>query len=196
MKKFLLTITAIAGITFASQAQTEAGKTMIGGSIRFSTTSEKDSDEKENSFSIEPQIGYFVANNIAVGTRIGYGWSKDESGSGQETINNSFSVSPFGRIYQGGGPVKFFGQLSIPISWRKAKLNDDEVGTNSSYGVALSPGLAYFPTERIGIEFSVTGLYFNSTKHESDVFDNNWTRNDFGLNVNSQTPSIGVQFHF
>jgi len=196
MKKVLLTLTAVAAITFASQAQTEYGKTMIGGGVSFHTQSVKDADNKNNSFSIMPQVGFFVADNIAVGTALGYSWNENENGAGLKNSNNAFSLAPFGRLYQGDGPVKFFGQLSVPMAWGTTKVDGDKTGTTANYGVALAPGLAYFPTEKIGIELSVRGLYFDSQTTENEATSAKRTVNTFGLNVNSLAPTLGVQFHF
>lgn len=196
MKKILLTLTAVAGITFASQAQTEAGKTMIGGGVSFETQSVKDSDYKNNSFSILPQVGFFVADNIAVGARLGYAWSEEKESSDDKYATSEFVVAPFGRIYQGDGQVKFFGQLSAPMSWGTIKEDGDKTATTANYGVALAPGIAYFPTEKIGIELSVRGLYFESQTSKNEATDAKTTVNNFGLNVNSLAPTLGVQFHF
>ena len=75
MKKVLLTLTAIAGLTIAANAQTEQGKIMVGGQVGFQTSKVKDTDFKNNSFSINPTVGYFVSDNLAIGTGIGYNWS-------------------------------------------------------------------------------------------------------------------------
>ncbi|CAM3485437.1 outer membrane beta-barrel protein [Sphingobacterium prati] len=195
MKKVLLTLTAIAGLTIAANAQTEKGKIMVGGQVGFETSKVKDTDHKNNSFSINPTVGYFVSDNWAVGTGVGYNWSKNEADKNNSTKVDAFQVAPFVRKYSANGPLRFFAQLSVPMSWGKMTAESNNVETKNkfeNYGVELAPGLAYFPTSQIGIELKVRGLYYNYNKDKT----NDITTNTFGLDANSLAPTLGVQFHF
>lgn len=195
MKKVLLTLTAVAGLTIAANAQTEKGKIMVGGQVGFETSKVKDTDDKNNSFSINPTVGYFVSDNWAVGTGIGYNWSKNESDKENSVKVDAFQVAPFVRKYSANGPLRFFAQLSVPMSWGKNTVEEANVESESkfeNYGVELAPGLAYFPTNKIGIELKVRGLYYNYNKNKTaDI-----STNTFGLDANSLAPTLGVQFHF
>jgi hypothetical protein len=195
MKKLFLTLTAISALTFAANAQTEKGKFIVGGQVGFSTEKIQDTKIKENSFSIMPQVGYFVADNFAIGTGIGYEWSKKETGLAEE-VNSAFKVAPYGRYYMGEGPIKFFGQLSAPMSWGNVEVNDVKTHKVNNYGVELAPGFAYFPTSKIGIEFKVRGLYYNHNQIKDEATNDKIKTNSFGLDANSLAPTIGVQFHF
>jgi len=129
MKKVLLTLTAIAGLTIAANAQTEKGKIMVGGQVGFETSKVKDIDLKNNSFSINPTVGYFVSDNWAVGTGVGYNWSKTESNKENSTKVDAFQVAPFVRKYTAEGPVRFFAQLSVPMAWGKTTVESNNVET-------------------------------------------------------------------
>ena len=197
MKKILLTLSAVAVLGFAANAQTEKGKFMLGGQVNYDGHNVKDSDFKINSLSIVPNVGYFVADNIAVGLGLGYQWTKAENNENSSETGSAFQLAPFGRMYSNNaGPVKFFGQLSVPMSWGERKINDDKVSTISNYGVELAPGLAFFPTSNIGIEFKVKGLYFQSSTDKAEATDIETTTNSYGLNANSLAPTVGVTFHF
>lgn len=199
MKKIYLTLAAVAAFTFASQAQTEKGNFVIGGGVGFNTESVKDSDLKSTGFNIMPSAGYFVSDNIAVGLGLGYQWNKNEYDSDAnvtERTNSSFAVAPFGRWYSANGPVRLFGQLSVPMSWGNQKVNDEKTAETANYGVELAPGIAYFPTSKIGLEFKVRGLYFNSQSSDPVGDAPKTTTNSFGLDANSLAPTIGVQFYF
>ncbi|KGE12910.1 outer membrane beta-barrel protein [Sphingobacterium deserti] len=195
MKKLFLTLTAVTALTVASHAQTEQGKFLIGGQVGFQTSKQKDADSKFNSFSINPTAGYFVSDNWAVGTGIGYSWSNRDNGMDQEFKTNWFNVSPFVRNYIGEGQFKFFSQLSVPMAWGKQTV-ETLAGTTETklehYGVELAPGFAFFPASNVGIELKVRGLYFESQKDKT----NDLTNNTFGLDVNSLAPTLGVQFYF
>ncbi len=198
MKKLFLTLAAVSALTFAANAQTEKGKVTLGGQVGFGISDVKDTDIKNNSFSINPTVGYFVADNIEVGTSVGYAWAENKVTAAKNT-KNEFQVAPYARMYSGNGPLKFFGQLSVPMSWGKntaettvanASTKVDSKYTN--YGVQLAPGLAFFPTSNVAISLSVQGLYYNNHKNKAtDV-----TTNTFGLDANSLNPTLGVKFHF
>lgn len=202
MKKLLLSLVAVSALAFSTQAQTEKGKFMLGGNVSFdSKKTDADNAKSNTSFRIVPSVGYFVDNNIAVGTGIGYAYDKTIGG----TQNQAFVVSPFGRYYANlSESFKFFGQLAVPMAFGSAKKVDnegnvgDKIGSSTEIGVALSPGFAFFPTKRIGIEFSVNGLSYNNYRIEDA--DGNKVKgagsDEFSFGANFFRPNLGVQFHF
>ena len=198
MKKVLLTLSAAVALTFAANAQTEKGKVILGGNVSYDYSKVKGSDVESHTLGIVPSVGYFVNDNFAVGTGVGYMYEKNSATAaffGGETVNE-FSVAPFARLYKGDGNFKFFGQLSVPMGWGTGKNGDgDKLGSINRYGVQLAPGFAYFPTEKIGIELSVKGLYYENTTTKPEGAGKT-TSNTFGLNANSLAPRIGVQFYF
>ncbi len=194
MKKLFLTLSAAIAVTFAANAQTEKGKFILGGNVSYNYDENLDNDGNRQGFSVAPNLGIFLADNIAVGLGIGYQWNQNDN-SADKFKTDLFFVSPYARVYQGNGDLKFFGQLSVPMGWGTSKTNDTKTASNETYGVELSPGLAYFPTSKIGIEFSVRGLYYQNSIWKPEAGDNIST-NSFGLNVNSLAPSLGVRFHF
>lgn len=194
MKKLFLTLSAAVALTFAANAQTEKGKTILGGNVSYDYTNIKDVDGNVQSFSILPSVGVFVSDNVAVGLGFGYAWSQNDDGS-DKTKLGEFAAAPYARLYKGDGNFKFFGQLSVPMAWGNSKENDTKLASTERYGVELAPGFAYFPTEKIGIEFSVRGLYYQNYTSKPEGGDNVST-NSFGLNANSLAPRIGVQFYF
>lgn len=197
MKKLLLTLSAVAVLGLAANAQTEKGKFMVGGQVGYHGSSVRDTDNKNNSLIINPNVGYFVADNIAIGTGIGYEWSKYEQANYPESTESAFVLTPFGRMYsKNDGPVKFFGQLSVPMAWGTQKIDDTKTATTANYGVELAPGIAYFPTSNIGVEFKVRGLFYNNSSVTEESTDTKVTTDMYGLNVNSLAPTVGVTFHF
>jgi len=205
MKKLILSITAVFAIVLSANAQTEKGNFIIGGTASYqSSKSDADNAKAAENLSIVPNFGYFVSDNLAIGTGLGYEYSKLDhaSLSGQ---NEAFVVSPFGRYYVGlSDRFKFFGQASVPMAFGTVKATDangdagDKTGTSTSVGVAVSPGFAYFPTKKIGIELALTGASFNSYKvKDADDKDLKGAgREDFAIGANFFSPKIGIQFHF
>src|SRR3546814_20997994 len=82
------------------------------------------------------------------------------------------------------------------MGWGTSKADGDKVANTQRYGVELAPGFAFFPTEKIGIEFSVRGLYYQNATGKSEIHDTEVTTNSFGLDASSFAPRIGLQFSF
>jgi len=200
MKKLLLSLVAVAGLIYSANAQTEKGKFILGGNVGFNSTKVSGAPKSDVSFSIVPQVGYFVGNNFAIGTGVGYTYDKQVS---DNNLNQAFQVSPFGRYYVNlSDQFKFFGQLSVPMAFGNNKVVDAQgetgakVGSTTSIGVNVAPGFAFFPTKRIGIEVSVNGLGYENYQVKNEATGAKVTSNSFGLEANTFAPKLGVMFHF
>lgn len=203
MKKVILSIALLSGIAFATQAQTEKGKFIVGGNVSYNTVkSTMEGAKASHNFSIVPSAGYFVSDNIAVGTGIGYQTSKSavESSTGKQ---DAFVVAPFGRHYtQVAEKFKFFSQLSVPMAFGTTKATDSDLkvgsktGSSTQIGVALSPGFAYYPSSKIGIEFALNGIAYNNYKLEDGDGKKVAGSDSFSIGTDFFNPRIGIQFHF
>ncbi|WP_242689223.1 outer membrane beta-barrel protein [Pedobacter sp. SYSU D00535] len=196
MKKVLLTL-AIAASGLVASAQTEKGNVLLGGTIDYtSTKSHADGAEAANDLTILPVAGYFVGNNLAIGTGIGF--SSQKAASGAKT--NAFVVSPFGRYYKNlNEQFKFFGQLAVPMIFGSAEDSDgDDLGSTQTLGVSLSPGFAYFPSKKVGIELSFSGISFLDTTVKNSDGDKieGAGASTFSIGADFFSPQIGLVFYF
>lgn len=199
MKKLFLTLTAAVALTFAAKAQTEQGKLFLGGSLGYNYNKVNGTDNSTQGFNIAPSIGYFISNNFAIGTSVGYGYSKNSFDSDYDYPDlktQTFNVAPFARAYKGNESFKFFGQLSVPMAWGNVKKDDTKTQTIASYGVQLSPGVAFFPHKNVGIELSVRGLYYSNNRVKDEAIDVKTINSSFGLASDFFAPQLGVQFYF
>jgi len=201
MKKVLLSLIAVAGLAFTTQAQTEKGIFLVGGNVELNTSKNDGANKTDLNFSIVPSVGYFFSDNFAVGTGIGYQYAKSYTAlaSGQAS---AFVVQPFLRGYKGiNDQFKFYAQLSVPMAFGQNKIGDAngdnmvKTGKNNQVGVALSPGIAFFPSKKFGIEFSVNGLSYNDYNVENNNGDNIGGDKNFSIGANFFAPKIGVQFY-
>ncbi|MEO5912243.1 MAG: porin family protein [Pelobium sp.] len=205
MKKLILSIAVLTGLAFSSQAQTEKGNFILGGVASYeSVKSDATGAKAAQNLSIVPNFGYFVADNFAIGTGVGYQYSNVGSASltgQQETI----VVNPFGRYYVSlSDKFSFFGQAQVPLAFGSVKATDangdagNKIGNSTYIGIALSPGFTYFPSKKLGIEFAFNGLSYNNYRVEDA--NNNEVKgagNDsFAIGTNFFAPKIGVQFYF
>jgi len=187
MKKLLL-IAAIAVSVFKASAQTEQGNIVLGGTAQYT-----ESDGDNHQLTITPAIGYFVSNNLSIGTGIGYVQTKNSLGK-----SDAFVVSPFGRVYKslGSEQFKFFGELAVPLAFGNVKNSSgNKVGETSSVGVSLSPGFVFFPTKKFGIELGFNGVSYQKTTFKPD----NGAKSDnetFSIGADFFSPQLGLQFYF
>ena len=200
MKKILLSLVAVAALTFGANAQTEKGKIILGGNVSFNSTKVDGASKADVNFSVVPSVGYFVGNNFAIGTGVGYDYDKSVSEGAQV---GAFKVAPFGRYYVNlNDQFKFFGQLSVPLAFgtlKDVEANGDtgsKLGTTTSIGVNVAPGFAFFPNKKIGIEFSVNGLGYENFSFKQEGTGNKVKSNSFGLEADTFAPKLGVQFYF
>ncbi len=216
MKPKLLIMAILFTIGFAAHAQIEKGRTFGGGSISFGTSKQSSNTLQVNSLAIGPKVGYFVSNRFAVGMEISYNLSKlngefydyfnedtqiVERGFGFKEEN--FGLTPFTRYYFSiKDNFKLFGQANITAEINSYK-NIDETGylyrtdyTFKGFGASISPGFAFFPSEKWMIEFSFPVVrYFNDryiNAHQDEYFRN--SRN-FNLVLDNFIPSFGINFN-
>jgi hypothetical protein len=179
-------------------------------------------NQYDNSYmNIALRGGYFVVDNLAVGLVVQDDYSTgSESTTYTNTINkynatnssNLFSVGLFGRYYQKLGESKFsmFYQLSALYGMGGKK--GEQRSTNGSVttvtadhtdrtqvSVNLTPGIAFFASDRVAFEASVGNLGFSSsteTFFEESKKDKTETNTNFGLNLSLASLNFGVTFFF
>jgi outer membrane protein len=177
MKKLFITLTVVAGLAFSSKAQDfgfKKGDGLLEGNISFNSSNNKNSEEKESSFSFSPKAGYFLSDKIAVGVQLGFSSEKQEDyGTGTESIDktNVFGVGVFGRYYflELGKRFKTYAEVGVGYATSKSEteaggttIEDPKVNTLGFNG---GIGANYFLTERLALNVSLTNIIgFSSSK--------------------------------
>ena len=188
MKKILVTlICAFATLGVASAQQ--KGEIYVGGDfgvgVNNTSMAIKDFGKLGSStnvdFTIQPKVGFFVADNLMLG--FGLGYSLD---SVEDTTNHAFTIGPSLSYYI---PLceKLYYTPTLDLAFCYAATDDNGV-PGFGIGVTLF-GMEYRPSKKIGISGNL--LSFNYT-----LLAKNGTRIntvDFGLTIN---PTIGVKFYF
>ncbi|TCC82193.1 hypothetical protein EZ444_26745 [Pedobacter hiemivivus] len=125
MKSKLFIMAALCAIAFKSNAQTEKGKFLLGGSVNFSTSKPNDQlPNKKTTFGLAPRVGYLVSDNWAVGSTLTYNISKTEgyisASDGEINYGDQYiyyGISPFVRYYTRiADNFKFFGDFNVNAS--------------------------------------------------------------------------------
>lgn len=216
MKK-LLTLFAlnlfIVSITFGQISQ--RGNFLIGGTLGFSTATSsveqvsgdnvfKGEGTQATQFNIAPNIGYFFANNFALGLGLDYTLNKtsepidftDPNTTYLETYDSDLLFGPFARYY-------------IPLQNSKAFFFETTFGFGSSYdefqteagtqttatnvfAVGVGPGFSIISGDAIGIEALVK---YNYARSNSDI-DIDAITTEITSATNQLDFSVGLQFYF
>ena len=162
-------------------AQVNQGQWLAGGSVGLNF--EKQGDRKVTEISLAPDAGYFVINQLAVGLRpeFGYTKTKDKDGTGTSDITRTaYSLAPFVRYYfmPSGEKVNIFGDASYGFGSSKIK----GLSAVSFNYYQIKAGPAVFLTPNTALEIAV---YYRSFGGDAFPVDRN---NNFGL-------SAGFQIH-
>lgn len=158
-KHFLLTIATLLCATFTF-AQTAKGGMLLGGSAGFDVQFE----EPDNfvSVDLQPTLGFFVADNLAVGGSLVLGYGKIGDFS-----STTFGLIPFGRYYLGEGNTRFFLQAQVGFQSTKT---DSGFGDSTASGplFGAGPGVAIFLNQNVAIEGI---LAYNRYAGDYDISD-------------------------
>ena len=196
MKKVLLSAVALLAFGFAN-AQEEGkgnggfakGDVFVSGA--FSIGSEKTGDDKSSGFEIEPKVGYFVTENIAIGGKLGYASYKAEDVFGDTDDMSALTVGAFGRYYMTpASQFSLFGQLGFDYSSIDDKLADVQ---ENEIGLNLGLGLSYFVSNNWSIEATWAGLGYTSNDNGGNGAEKT---NSFGLGADLRAISFGVNYKF
>lgn len=140
-------------------AQTEKGKTLLGGETKLEYSTFNAGNDKTHSLEISPQIGRFIVKNFAIGIEIPFNRSKDIDGD-SEYITSTAMVMPFARCYFGKSKVKPYIHGAIGPGWGK---NKNVISMGPEYetkfnltGYEAAGGLGVFLNEHVSLDFSLS----------------------------------------
>lgn len=138
MKKILVAALLFAGTQ--GFAQIEKGTMLAGGAFSLQTT-------KNNSrFSLNPNLGFFVADNFAVGAGLSVNFSKQGNIKSTE-----LGVGPYARYYFGKGNTKPFIVTEASYLTSNNKTGDVK-NTSTGVGYLLGLGFAAFVSDMVAVE--------------------------------------------
>lgn len=210
MKKLICSLGLAFGIGSVAMAQTQSGKIFIGANLGWNNneniynytnnTGQVGLRTNENSsFSIQPMIGAFVANNIALGIFVTYGNNRNKTtfpiGDYNENIKNDFlTVGPFIRkFFPLNDKFAIYGQGNL--GYRRSSYNTNQESEGMTYNLhnkyngimaALKPGIVFFASKKVGVDLSVHGLQYSYSKLK------NSRQSISNLDANFDLPSLNI----
>lgn len=203
--KIFKTLSFFLLISISAMAQTEKGKMLLGAGTHigfsngigmmdmyFSNSTREfpdGSSEKSSSFNIffAPKVGYFLADNLAAGIDLAFGWGKTEiplTDFSVKANNALFGAGPFVRYYVPKGKILPFAEVNSIFGNQRTRT--DMVGnTESNTGITNlggGLGLALLLGERSSFDL-LLNYSTNRANFESDGF---YTRQN----------TIGIKFGY
>ncbi|MBL7871208.1 MAG: porin family protein [Cyclobacteriaceae bacterium] len=160
MKKLIIMFSAIL-ISAHSYAQFNKGRILAGGNVGFSNHTYKTKSagnsantmEKSSMFSLTPQVGYFVIDNLAVGAGLDLSVTSIKPEADISDQNNfAFQFQPFVRYYVEPG---FFVQGSYGLGSSKEKQSYQGSSQEQKYSISgwsIAAGYALFINDRVALE--------------------------------------------
>lgn len=165
MNKFIFTIAFTIGIAFLSSAQIYKNTMMAGGSASLSQSATKEGHKSSSRFEMDLKFGYFIMDNLALGTSFGF--------NRYGTHYNSWNISPFVRYY-----VK---NIYLQAGYGYYKTNLDPGNSNIEYTSSAfrsELGYALFLNDNVAIE---PAFFFNQGFYEGKTGSR-----DYGFKVGFQ----------
>ena len=199
MKKILL-IGAVA-LCGALNAQMTQGSWVVGGStnLGFNNINTKskvdnktiDDGDKYSTFNLTPSMGYFVANNLAVGLDLGF-VSITEKYEDYKFVTSTLSLMPTVTYYfkkeSNIAPYLGAGVGYASISEKESIGSYSEKTTNDGFAWKAKGGVVYLITPSIGVDL---GLSYGEVSNNEDV-----SFNGGKIKATNKTSTLGINAGF
>ncbi len=199
MRKIILSVIALLSINFTNaQSKIEGfskGSIYASGSFGINYTSDKKvpTTSMDNNFS--PSLGYFVTSNLAIGTKVNFGWLTtpgNDGGALYEVKSIKRGIGVFGRYYF--TPANRFSLITnLGVDYNSTKPNKDSALKINEFSINVTPGINYFISNHFALEAGFGRLGYSSSK--TNVYGVEPTR-EFGLDLDLSTISFGLTFKF
>lgn len=227
MKKFVWAAVLLSGGTLTAHAQTiAAGTVSLGGSVGYTSTKNTfnsnfnntnySSERKSSQFSIRPSVGYFLADNLALGVQVGY--SAYSSRTTQTPSNGPVpaELDPTTNV-SAGAYVQYYkmiteqfgvvGTLNGGYQTEKESQyinNGMQISERKGSGLyaGLMPSIVFFPIPKLGLSASIGELGYSRMNYDyptnSGPTPSNYENKYSGLGANFGLDQLqfGGTFYF
>lgn len=178
MKKLLLSLAIVLCASVGAKAQ---GNIWVGGSLSV-VSSKAGSADRTTDYSIMPEIGMGLSDNLGVGVQFGYGHEEADK-------TNTFKIAPFARYkFLQGDLASLFVDGGVMYQYSKPK------GSNETniFGVGFKPGVMVNVSEKFALilKYGSLGYAYGKTKGADKGNDS------FGLDLHADQAELGVVFAF
>ncbi len=170
MKRIFITVLGLFMLT-TSFSQTQKGNVLIGADLsNIGVNFQK--DNTQFSLNINPKVGWFVRDNLAVGGEVNMGLNTQKG-----STSFTYGVGVFGRKYYGAATTNLSRTAKWFIEANAGLYGVNLTGTNliststNGFGLGIGPGYSYFLSENIALEalakYNLTAGFGNSPTNNS-----------------------------
>jgi outer membrane protein len=188
--KITFVLFILTGLATVATAQTEKGNFLLSGSgsldfallsLKLKNDNTSEDAGKMTNLEFTPGVGYFIANNLAVGLEFSIS-SASQKNDGDKYTETTTMLWPFARLYFGKSNVKPFVQAGVGPGWEKWGYKNDKE-TENLIGYEFDGGLAVFLSPNISLDL-ILG-YGGATAKITDYRNMEWktTASGFGGSI-------------
>ena len=209
MKKIVL-MAAFAVASIAASAQV-----YVGGSLGFESRNAGEGTKASMAFSIAPEVGYKLSDNLAVGIQLGYSATNDGAAVGEDGENNVesvlknvesmegnkpegaktygiFNVAPYVRYtFAQTGAASFFVDGGVYASFLTG---GDDSYKGTVFGVGVRPGVKFAASEKVDVVAKLGYLGWKGGNKDAQA--NGYAKSAFGINANNTNLELGILYNF
>lgn len=205
MKKIFLTLAAAAALAFSANAQVVVGGIVgldfNGGSA--TTNGNKADVDSGVSFAIAPNVGYYFADNLLAGARVGFSYGKTtEVGelNNTDTYNYFWAVQPYVRYrFAQWNRFGVWSEANLGIGRNTGKVEVGSLSSDSdpvlSWSVNVLPVLTYSINEHLALETSLNfltlGYHGDYTKNSDKTYEKTTGSFSFGADSMDVLGKVG-----
>lgn len=217
-RKKILLLALLAASTGAAHAQSiAAGTVSLGGSIGYSRSlGETEIKAVPTSYTVEfttsrfqfsPAVGYFIADNLAIGLNLGY--VAEHTTQASSTPGPPTPDNPDARTRLRVGPyVQYYKMLSeqfgvlgtLGAGYQKSTTpgsGPSDATKATGFYAAITPGVIFFPIPKFGISASIGNLGYDRLKLNTDGrFNTSATTTTFGASFGLDQLQFGGAYFF
>ena len=202
MKKIVL-MAAFAVASIAASAQV-----YVGGSLGFESRNAGEGTKASMAFSIAPEVGYKLSDNLAVGIQLGYSASNDAKAKSVVKNNDVesmdankpegaktygiFNVAPYVRYtFAQTGAASFFVDGGVYASFLTG---GDDTYKGTVFGVGVRPGVKFAASEKVDVVAKLGYLGWKGGNKDAQA--NGYAKSAFGINANNTNLELGILYNF
>ena len=168
MKRIIFTTIFFTIFILTITAQDSGRAKWLGGSLSLSGQS---NGQNQSSFTLMPELGFFLDNGWSAGARVGFGSTKTKLNTETRT-SNTFTIMPFARKnFASAGSFNIFGQGELPLTFNGGTNYDgSSMASTNSIGLRVRPGISYTFNEAWGFQMLMPTVFSFSSSEGASSF--------------------------
>ncbi|MEX0719234.1 MAG: outer membrane beta-barrel protein [Balneolaceae bacterium] len=188
----------------------EAQQLFVSGSLNLTSSSSEqtvggttDEGPTTSTFGLNPKVGYYVSEDLAIGAGIGFNRNKTTTPGNPETVRtgSNFYLNPFARYYLlNEGRFGVFGEGGLTFGFGSSEVSSggttNEGPSVSTFEIYAAPAIEFALTDMVALEARIGSLAFETEKEETDLGGGTTSTDkssSFGLRLFPNSFNFGIR---